>query len=63
MKFKKILLFVLLSITFLQAQGKSYKILSTNIESNILKEGIVEIQVIFFFIFNGNYDFLFIYIL
>ncbi len=59
MKFKKILLYTLLSITFLQAQGKSYKILSTNIESNILKEGIVEIQEKRVFSFKGNYSFVF----
>ena len=59
MKFKKILLYALLSITFLQAQGKSYKILSTNIESNILKEGIVEIQETRAYSFKGNYSFVF----
>ena len=59
MKFKKILLYALLSITFLQAQGKSYKILSTNIESNILKEGIVEIQETRVFSFKGNYSFVY----
>ena len=59
MKFTKILLYALLSITFLQAQGKSYKILSTNIESNILKEGIVEIQETRVYSFKGNYSFVF----
>ena len=43
----------------MQAQGKSYKILSTNIESNILKEGIVEIQETRAYSFKGNYSFVF----
>ncbi|MBT4345103.1 MAG: DUF2207 domain-containing protein [Flavobacteriales bacterium] len=59
MKFKKILLYLLLSITFVQGQGKSYKILSTNIESNILKEGIVEIQETRVFSFKGDYSFVY----
>ena len=59
MKIKKILLFIFLSITFVQAQGKSYKILSTTIESNILKEGIVEIQETRVFSFKGTYSFVY----
>ena len=59
MKFKNILLYLLLSITFLQAESKSYKILSTTIESNILKEGIVEIQETRVFSFKGTYSFVY----
>ena len=59
MKIKKILLFIFLSLTIVQAQGKSYKILSTNIESNILKEGIVEIQETRVYSFKGNYSFVY----
>lgn len=59
MKIKKILLFIFLSLTIVQAQSKSYKILSTNIESNILKEGIVEIQETRVYSFKGNYSFVY----
>jgi uncharacterized membrane protein len=59
MKFKKIIIYLFLSITLLQAESKSYKILSTTIESNILKDGIVEIQETRVFSFKGTYSFVY----
>tara|TARA_B100000959_G_C14993693_1_gene629182 strand:+ start:5252 stop:6937 length:1686 start_codon:yes stop_codon:yes gene_type:complete len=52
-----ITLFLLLSFIF--SQGKSYKILETSIISNILKEGIVEIEETRVFNFKGTYSFVY----
>ena len=57
MKKTSITLFLLLSFIF--SQGKSYEILETNIVSNILKEGIVEIEETRVFSFKGNYSFVY----
>ncbi len=46
-------------LSFTAAQDKSYKILETSITSNILKEGIVEIEETRVFSFKGQYSFVY----
>ena len=56
---KKLFITLSLLISFTVAQGKSYKILETSIASNILKEGIVEIEETRVFSFKGKYSFVY----
>ena len=56
---KKLFITLSLLLSFTVAQGKSYKILETSIASNILKEGIVEIEETRVFSFKGKYSFVY----
>tara|TARA_X000000368_G_scaffold186906_1_gene147551 strand:+ start:496 stop:2205 length:1710 start_codon:yes stop_codon:yes gene_type:complete len=56
---KKLFITLSLLLSFTVAQEKSYKILETNIASNILKEGIVEIEETRVFSFKGKYSFVY----
>jgi len=56
---KKLFIALSLLLSFTVAQGKSYKILETSIASNILKEGIVEIEETRVFSFKGKYSFVY----
>ena len=56
---KKIFITLFLLLSFAFSQGKSYKILETSIASNILKEGIVEIEETRVFSFKGTYSFVY----
>ena len=56
---KKLFITLSLLLSFTVAQEKSYKILETNIASNILKEGIVEIEETRVFSFKGQYSFVY----
>ena len=57
--FKSILITLFLFISFALAQSKSYQILETNITSNILKSGIVDIEETRTFKFNGPFSYVF----
>jgi len=57
--FKLILITLFLFISFSLAQSKSYQILETNITSNILKSGIVNIEETRTFKFNGPFSYVF----
>tara|TARA_X000000368_G_scaffold298984_1_gene238091 strand:- start:68 stop:1750 length:1683 start_codon:yes stop_codon:yes gene_type:complete len=56
---KKLFITLSLLLSFTAAQDKSYKILETSITSNILKEGIVEIEETRVFSFKGQYSFVY----
>ena len=58
-EFKSILITLFLFISFALAQSKSYQILETNITSNILKSGIVDIEETRTFKFNGPFSYVF----
>ena len=58
-KISSLLITLFLFISFALAQSKSYQILETNITSNILKSGIVDIEETRTFKFNGPFSYVF----